>query len=259
MILRRVIEHVRKQHWTAVFLDFVIVVVGVFIGIQVSNWNAAQMDARRGEEYAERLATDLKYDLEGRRSLVAYFDEVNKSLENSIVLLADPNSDPRELVVNVYRSTEFAHNPQTRATWDEIVSAGELGLMPRDAVEGGISFYFGSDISEQTASDVTSSPLRRRVRSILSHNVQKAIRAGCSDIRDGRNAVVSFVDECRIDAPDADIFAAAEELRRDPELVRDLQLHASAMNTARANLRGEVIVLEAGIASLEDSGKKARK
>ena len=48
MILRRVIEHVKKQHWTAVFLDFVIVVLGVFIGIQVSNWNAARAD--RAEE-----------------------------------------------------------------------------------------------------------------------------------------------------------------------------------------------------------------
>ncbi len=39
MILRRVIEHVRQQQWTAVGIDFCIVVVGVFIGIQVSNWN----------------------------------------------------------------------------------------------------------------------------------------------------------------------------------------------------------------------------
>ena len=39
MLLRRVIEHVKSQNWTAIALDFVIVVVGVFIGIQVSNWN----------------------------------------------------------------------------------------------------------------------------------------------------------------------------------------------------------------------------
>lgn len=43
MLPRRVIEHVKNQNWTAVALDFVIVVAGVFIGIQVSNWN----DARR--------------------------------------------------------------------------------------------------------------------------------------------------------------------------------------------------------------------
>lgn len=44
MILRRVIVHFRKQEWTAIALDFLIVVVGVFIGIQVSNWNAARKD-----------------------------------------------------------------------------------------------------------------------------------------------------------------------------------------------------------------------
>ncbi|MGK2924785.1 MAG: hypothetical protein ACSLE2_04120 [Lysobacterales bacterium] len=39
MILRRVIAHFRNQEWTAIALDFVIVVVGVFVGIQVANWN----------------------------------------------------------------------------------------------------------------------------------------------------------------------------------------------------------------------------
>lgn len=33
MILRRVIEYVKTQHWTAIVIDFVIVVAGVFIGI----------------------------------------------------------------------------------------------------------------------------------------------------------------------------------------------------------------------------------
>lgn len=33
MILRRVIEHVREQNWTAVGIDFVTVVVGVLVGL----------------------------------------------------------------------------------------------------------------------------------------------------------------------------------------------------------------------------------
>ncbi|MEM6538441.1 MAG: hypothetical protein AAF668_12025 [Pseudomonadota bacterium] len=37
MILRRMIEHVRTQNWTAVALDFVIVVVGVLIAFQISS------------------------------------------------------------------------------------------------------------------------------------------------------------------------------------------------------------------------------
>jgi hypothetical protein len=37
MILSRVVEQVKHQSWTAIGIDFFIVVVGVFIGIQVSN------------------------------------------------------------------------------------------------------------------------------------------------------------------------------------------------------------------------------
>ncbi len=69
MILRRVIEHVKDQNWTAVALDFVIVVVGVFIGIQVANWNAARQDEHEGREYIDRIQEDLldnKEDLEMR-------------------------------------------------------------------------------------------------------------------------------------------------------------------------------------------------
>jgi len=44
MILRRVTEHVKAQNWLAVGIDFLIVVVGVFIGIQVANWNEGRIE-----------------------------------------------------------------------------------------------------------------------------------------------------------------------------------------------------------------------
>jgi hypothetical protein len=63
MILSRVIEHVKKQHWTAVFLDFVIVVIGVFIGIQTSNWNEARAEHRELENAVARLIEETKENL----------------------------------------------------------------------------------------------------------------------------------------------------------------------------------------------------
>ncbi len=63
MILRRVIEHVKAQNWTAVALDFVIVVVGVFIGIQVSNWNAARADHVREVRYLNNLAVEIREEV----------------------------------------------------------------------------------------------------------------------------------------------------------------------------------------------------
>ncbi|MEM9014357.1 MAG: hypothetical protein AAGB02_04535 [Pseudomonadota bacterium] len=55
MILRRITEHVKAQNWFAVGLDFVIVVVGVFIGIQVANWNEARQAAVAEREIFARL------------------------------------------------------------------------------------------------------------------------------------------------------------------------------------------------------------
>jgi hypothetical protein len=63
MILRRITEHVKTQNWFAVGVDFVIVVMGVFIGIQVSNWNASRADRSNETLYLGYLAEDLQSDL----------------------------------------------------------------------------------------------------------------------------------------------------------------------------------------------------
>lgn len=62
MILRRVIAHFREQEWTAIGLDFLIVVLGVFIGIQVSNWNEARTDRHRETQIIADMLADLETD-----------------------------------------------------------------------------------------------------------------------------------------------------------------------------------------------------
>ena len=44
------------------FVDFVIVVVGVCVGIEVSNWNEARQEEQRSAEYLERIRADLIHD-----------------------------------------------------------------------------------------------------------------------------------------------------------------------------------------------------
>src|SRR5512147_1389332 len=64
MLLRRVIEHVREQNWTAIAIDFVIVVIGVFVGIQVSNWNEARVERQLVRGHLTEIAGDLRKYLE---------------------------------------------------------------------------------------------------------------------------------------------------------------------------------------------------
>ncbi len=63
MILRRVIEHVREQNWTAIAIDFVIVVAGVFVGIQVANWNQGRADRAEYEAALVRLGAEIDTNL----------------------------------------------------------------------------------------------------------------------------------------------------------------------------------------------------
>ncbi|MEM7053147.1 MAG: DUF6090 family protein [Pseudomonadota bacterium] len=62
MLLRRVSQHVKDQNWFAVVLDFSIVVIGVFIGIQVSNWNDARNEASQEQVILASIVDDLRSD-----------------------------------------------------------------------------------------------------------------------------------------------------------------------------------------------------
>lgn len=91
MILRRVMEHVKDQNWFAVGIDFVIVVFGVFIGIQVANFNAARIEAKRADSFLQRLHQDVSDDivmLEQRKELWAR--QIRLGLEALSVKVALP-------------------------------------------------------------------------------------------------------------------------------------------------------------------------
>jgi len=59
MLLRRFIGHVRKQDWLAVLLDFLVVVVGLFIGLQIDTWWGNRREARLEQLYLVELAEDF--------------------------------------------------------------------------------------------------------------------------------------------------------------------------------------------------------
>jgi hypothetical protein len=74
MILRRVIKHFRNQEWTAIFLDFIIVVVGVIVGLQVSNWNDVRIAKQRMEQQLLLVAEEMT---ENSDRLQNYIDDLD--------------------------------------------------------------------------------------------------------------------------------------------------------------------------------------
>jgi len=84
MLLRSITKHVKDQNWLAVFLDFFIVVVGVFIGLQVANWNDArgeyQQETKALVELRKELAVSMSYTMAQSRAYNQAADAGKRSL-----------------------------------------------------------------------------------------------------------------------------------------------------------------------------------
>ncbi len=259
MILRRIVDDLKQQHWTAVFIELVIVVLGVFIGLQVSNWNEAQADARLGREYVTRLIRDLDLDHAAISADTAYYSAVLNSIRETDELLRAIDPDPRALIVSAYRATEVSYTPLVRATWDQIVSSGHLDLLPAGAVEAGLSQYYAFDNARDTYNTGTESSYRQTVRKIIPITMQIAIRAGCSDVRDKLGNIVGFVENCIFNADPTALKEVAAALRSDPDVVADLRYQYSFAFSAVLNLGGVRTNLENLLAALGAGPKAVKK
>jgi hypothetical protein len=132
MLLRRVIEHVREQNWLAVFIDFVIVVVGVFIGIQVANWNEERLNQREERILVERLRVDFdRISEDAARSLnfheqmTANLRTVVSSLRSDTLEREDVAAFEQALVLGIAFQTSADHS----GTFTELMSSGRANIL----------------------------------------------------------------------------------------------------------------------------------
>jgi hypothetical protein len=61
MILRRLSQSLKEQNWTAIVIEFVLLVSGVFLGMQVSNWNLERGERAAEISYLGGLKEDVDY------------------------------------------------------------------------------------------------------------------------------------------------------------------------------------------------------
>lgn len=132
MLLRRITEHVKAQNWTAVALDFVIVVTGVFIGIQVSNGNDARKDRALERQYLERLFDDANGTIEDFNRTSSWEEERLMQQYEALTALRRGSFDPakRETVA---KGLAFAGllNPLTVrwGTAKELQTTGNISMI----------------------------------------------------------------------------------------------------------------------------------
>ncbi|MCR9078376.1 MAG: DUF6090 family protein [Hyphomonadaceae bacterium] len=194
MLLRRVTKHVKDQNWFAVGIDFVIVVIGVFIGIQVANWNDAQGDRQRETLILQNIANDLRSDIAsyetaldgayGKITVISYtLETASVQNDRNLNFFSGIDDVEYEEFVEAYfgdRTKEFDDAVQTldgelwgysvlvgnaqpsTTAFDALVSGGELGLLQDEGLVRDLQNYRYLTGSLVKAQDVSFRPARDR-------------------------------------------------------------------------------------------------
>ena len=255
MILRRLSLSLKQQNWTAIAIEFVLLVLGVFLGIQVANWNAERETRQKSAVFTARLLADLQGEVRRRQQIVAYYRNVRTAAEAAAEALAGNRPSSNEaLLVNAYRATQYLQSPSRRATFDELISTGSIGLVQdRRLVLLAISAY-GNVQTDNLRLQGDESAYRALFREIIPTGVQRALARGCGDRFTPGDPARVLDYPCKPDLEAAAVDAAAAALRSDPQALRLLRRRLADVETQLSDLGRNNGNLTRGLA---DIGKEA--
>jgi hypothetical protein len=240
MILRRLVAHLREQHWTGVFIELAIVVLGVFLGIQASNWNEQRATDQKAREFTERLRDDLRVEVWRFNAVNSYYADVQANARKTLDALEGRSTLSNEaLLVAAYRATQYGEFAQYRSTYDELTATGNIGLVADLPLRKLATEIYSTKLYENVKNEGVNSRYRVAFRMLVPIAVQEAIARNCGDRSSeigNYESIKSPLDyECSTGLPAQDIDGAASILRADATLVPLLRLRIADMNSAVSN------------------------
>lgn len=145
MILRSLAEAIREQNWFAIVLEILILVVGIFVGLQVNDWNQVRQDRAVETRYLERLQIDLLADLSRLDRAV----EVAKIRMQQVELLLDGIADPEvaagqpnQFIEAVEKAAWGSYRPLTPNAYSELISTGRTTLIRSESIRDALTIYY---------------------------------------------------------------------------------------------------------------------
>lgn len=149
MLLRRIITHVKDQNWFAVVLDFVIVVLGILIAFQITNWADNAREQNNLDEAEIILKEDLLSNYYSSYALLAmsecrmsYLKNLgNKLLEQNDQWQGQPIRDPE--IIKGHGINPVSHTPTT-TTWGSRIWDAELARGTFDKMDNSRLLSMGS-------------------------------------------------------------------------------------------------------------------
>lgn len=132
MLLRSVIRHVGDQNWLAVFIDFCIVVVGIFVALQVQAWNVERDERKQERLYLERILADVELSITANQQILGLNSGPRDNIWMAFQSLRDcelAEDDRDRFALAMFRIGRYVPTNYLMGTADEMRSAGLFRLI----------------------------------------------------------------------------------------------------------------------------------
>jgi len=208
VILHRLSQAMAKQDWFTVLLEIFIVVVGIFLGLQVDDWNESRKYRQEEAVYRAKLARDLVAMRGDLASKIEANEESIRHMTGALRALeacddSDAARSELKYALEFYQVTRpFSY---LDATYNEMVASGALARLADDDLKQEISYAYsrlGSINANQENFRISMPVVDEIVWGAVTYSVspgslrQEAtfdLPAICNNTR-LRNAVVEMID-----------------------------------------------------------------
>lgn len=237
MILRRITEHLKKQNWTAIGLDLAIVIVGVFIGMQVSNWNQERIEKRETAQLLLELRPALQSFTDFFDTAKDYYATSRAYSETAFAgWRGDPKVSDEQFVIAAYQASQINTFGVNGENWASIFGGDRMRDIDSAEVRRGLTNLMTFPYDQIDLATV-STPYREHVRQVIPEDIQDAIRAECTDkLIPERPPNLRLPATCDLDIPQQRFAEGAAALRSRPDLVGELRWHRAAVAAFLFNL-----------------------
>jgi hypothetical protein len=182
MILKRLRAEAAHQNWFGVAVDLVILILGVFLGIQVTDWNQARLDRADGREYRQRLYFDLESNQRDLAFRVHYYGQALAHARAAAAALDRPaGDDPGAFLINAYEASNHIPQAIRHFTYDEAVASGKSEFLGDRMLRERLANYYIGSATMQRLFDYIP-PYRESIRSALPFAVQAQVMKDCPEV-----------------------------------------------------------------------------
>lgn len=240
MILKRLRAEAARQNWLGVAVDLVILILGVFLGIQVSNWNQGRLDQAEGRAYRDQLVRDLESNQRELAFRVHYDGQILRHAEAALAALDRPvTARPGEFIIDAYEASNHIPQPVRRATYDEVQAAGKAAFLGDQALRDQITNYYVGMATMQRLFDHVPS-YRETIRSVLPFATQVQVMKDCPEVLETDkfgSVTPKLADNCESRMNPEEALKVAMEVRSIPDLRWALNAVTADLNLKVLNAR----------------------